>query len=647
MTDETGDGPRRESDDQPRAESRSRRGRDTASGRQSGTDPRRSGVAGSSSPRVCCCLRPGEDRRLLVEWLESHGYEPLVTSPSELAETSFDCCLVDVATLRKAEPALRAAQKKSEGLVPCLLVAPGDASEALAELPQSLAAVVTDVLGTPLRTVVLRRRLENALSARRLSTALAGSQERYRRLIEQTPAAVFLLSDDDVVYLNEAAERLLNRSATDIRGRPFAEFLTDPDRDRIASLLSDLSPGDSTSFVEASLAGSNRSIPVELAATHVASGEADAPGFDGLALGSEAPEGDVQVVAHDVSRRKAREDQLRLYRRAMDTATVGITITNPSLPDNPLVYVNEEFERLTGRSREELLGRNARVLQAPNADPDTVARIRHAIDAGEPVSVEILNQRADGTNWYNALDIAPIYGSDGEVEYFLGFQRDVTDRREREVRLAVLDRVLRHNLRNRLNVVLGHVSEIEEGTDDENIDFHAERISTAAESLLSLSDAARRFRSILRESEESTPTRLDQQAADTVSTFRGTHENARIEADFEPVTVRSGAGLTVALEELIANAIDHCDCDPEVCVTVRREGDHAVLTVADNGPGIPESERRALSGGEETPIEHASGLGLWLVRWIVDDLGGTVTYETNDPQGAVVTIRLPMADPDA
>jgi PAS domain S-box-containing protein len=138
-----------------------------------------------------------------------------------------------------------------------------------------------------------------------------------------------------------------------------------------------------------------------------------------------------QLVVRDVTTRRQREEQLRLFRRAMDEASVGVTITDPSQPDNPIVYANEKFGELTGRDPEWMLGRNPRFAQCAETDPDTVARLRAAIDRAEPISVELRNQRADGTLWWNALDVTPVRDADGEVTHFLGFQRDVTERRER------------------------------------------------------------------------------------------------------------------------------------------------------------------------------------------------------------------------
>ena len=129
--------------------------------------------------------------------------------------------------------------------------------------------------------------------------------------------------------------------------------------------------------------------------------------------------------ARDAARAVAVDEALK--ERAMDEAPVGITISDPSLPDNPLVYVNDAYERLTGYSREAVIGRNCRLLQGPDTREEPVAEMRRAIEAGERVSVELRNYRKDGTEFWNRVEVAPIY-EDGEVAYFVGFQTDVTRR---------------------------------------------------------------------------------------------------------------------------------------------------------------------------------------------------------------------------
>jgi PAS domain S-box-containing protein len=138
-------------------------------------------------------------------------------------------------------------------------------------------------------------------------------------------------------------------------------------------------------------------------------------------------------VANAVAWRRARDEAVgrisaALKKRAMDEAPVGITVADFTLPDNPLVYVNDRFEELTGYPADEALGRNCRYLQGPATDPDSVAELRRAIRAGEATSVELQNYRRDGTSFWNRVDIAPLRNDAGEVTHYVGFQTDITDR---------------------------------------------------------------------------------------------------------------------------------------------------------------------------------------------------------------------------
>ena len=158
-------------------------------------------------------------------------------------------------------------------------------------------------------------------------------------------------------------------------------------------------------------------------------GALDGPVDDVLVVPAQRHELDARVAALLRVRRQSRE--LALYRRAMDEATVGITVTDPDRPDNPLVYANDAFVEVTGYDREAVLGRNCRFLQGPDTDEETVATVREAIDDERPTSVDLLNYRADGEPFWNRLTIAPVHDRSGEVSHFVGFQQDITDRVER------------------------------------------------------------------------------------------------------------------------------------------------------------------------------------------------------------------------
>lgn len=109
----------------------------------------------------------------------------------------------------------------------------------------------------------------------------------------------------------------------------------------------------------------------------------------------------------------------------IDHSAVAAVISNPRLPDNPIVACNAAFEALTGYSRAEIIGRNCRFLAGPRTEPSLTAQIVSAVREKRPVLVEILNYKKDGTPFRNAVLVAPIFGETGELEYFLGSQMEV------------------------------------------------------------------------------------------------------------------------------------------------------------------------------------------------------------------------------
>ena len=148
--------------------------------------------------------------------------------------------------------------------------------------------------------------------------------------------------------------------------------------------------------------------------------------------------------------------ELRLKERAMDEAPVGITITDPSRPDNPMIYVNDAFERLTGYPKEDAVRRNCRFLQGAESDPAVVDTMRKAVEQGEPTAVEVLNYRKSGDPFWNQVTIAPITDADGTVTNFVGFQQDVTERKKAEL-AAKRERA---NLEHLLDRIGGLVQEV-------------------------------------------------------------------------------------------------------------------------------------------------------------------------------------------
>jgi PAS domain S-box-containing protein len=143
------------------------------------------------------------------------------------------------------------------------------------------------------------------------------------------------------------------------------------------------------------------------------------------------------------------QEESKLLQRAANSSSEGITISSMSGDEQPLIYVNEGFERLTGYDKAQVLGRNCRFLQGDETDPSSVEKIRLAIQCEEACTVELLNYKSDGTPFWNRLSITPIGDSNGKVSHYVGIQSDITELRKTQENLQQANRELK-NFRQRV-----------------------------------------------------------------------------------------------------------------------------------------------------------------------------------------------------
>ncbi|GAA0524060.1 hypothetical protein GCM10008992_25570 [Halorubrum aquaticum] len=208
---------------------------------------------------------------------------------------------------------------------------------------------------------------------------------------------------------------------------------------------------------------------------------------------------------------------------------------------------------------------------------------------------------------------------------------DVTNREIRRQRLAVLNRILRHNVRNELDVIRAHA---EEAGLAPAID--------GADRLSALSAEARRVQDLMeRSAADRTEVRLRPFLEDVVAdATAGVNADVTVTAPDVKINV-DPERYRYAIDHLIENAVEHNDEEsPRVVVRVERTGADVRLVVADDGPGIPESERAVIEGGGETPFEHASSLGLWGTNWAVQSMGGSLSFDESDLGGTAVEVVL-------
>jgi PAS domain S-box-containing protein len=136
--------------------------------------------------------------------------------------------------------------------------------------------------------------------------------------------------------------------------------------------------------------------------------------------------GVIRATASVDTYRTETESRLDWNTPAMDAAPVGMAISGPAYEDNPIAYVNETFEEITGYEEPDLIGENLRCLQGPETAAEPVADLREALDIWAPVIVELRNYRVDGTEFWNRLALAPIADETGTISNWVGFQEDMT-----------------------------------------------------------------------------------------------------------------------------------------------------------------------------------------------------------------------------
>ena len=224
-----------------------------------------------------------------------------------------------------------------------------------------------------------------------------------------------------------------------------------------------------------------------------------------------------------------------------------------------------------------------------------------------------------------------------QLGYTVVFQ-DVTDEIRRERRLEVLNRFLRHNVRNEGVVIQARADLLAEELAGDHAD-HAETIGTAVDRLVESGTKARTLSEVAADDEALVTVDLHRSVTAVVDGLADEHGGEVTVSVPETLSLTTQPDLLdVVVENLLENALAHVD-DPAVTVAATSDGDEVVLTVSDDGQGVPDHELAVLERGRETDLDHGSGIGLWLVRWATTALGGTLSIDASD--GTTATVRLP------
>lgn len=314
-------------------------------------------------------------------------------------------------------------------------------------------------------------------------------------------------------------------------------------------------------------------------------------------------------------------------------------------------YISAGFEDIWGFPPEEVKGDISRLIDAIH--PEDRDRVRANIEASAQGLREEAYEgrvvRPDGSvRWVLTRQIL-LRDDDGEASEVVGICTDITEQKHRERELEVLNRIVRHDIRNDMAVVLGWVEVLDDHVDADG-KAYVQRILTSGEHIIELTEVAREYVEAVVSNEEPTvePTPLRPVLETELSLREESFPEAAfvVDGSLPDVAVTADSMLTSVFRNLLNNAVQHNDKDtPLVEVSCDVRDDDVEVRIADNGPGIPDERKERIFGKGEAGLEGSgSGIGLYLVHTLVDQFGGEVRVEDNDPRGAVFIVELPRAD---
>jgi PAS domain S-box-containing protein len=334
-------------------------------------------------------------------------------------------------------------------------------------------------------------------------------------------------------------------------------------------------------------------------------------------------------------------DKLRLLDRAVTASTNSIVITDPSQPDDPIVYVNPAFERTTGYTAEEVVGRNCRFLQGDDWDQPVLGELRAAVREGRHCTVILRNYRKDGALFWNELSIYPVRDEDGRTTNFVGVQNDVTERRRAEEELSEIRRAERRRIARDLHDMvlqdlsgalqslrLNHLQAKRSGA---SLDFEEE--------LEALGRATSGLRSAIYDLRQEKERPFVKSLESLVELNRQANPGCKIrlavdEGLPEGIPVEVSVELLRVLQEALINARRHSgarNVEVRLGLEAQEEMMVVVAEVVDDGRGFDPASTRV-------------GVGLSAMRERVEGLGGKIEVRSPLGKGTSVRVMIPRRD---
>jgi len=487
----------------------------------------------------------------------------------------------------------------------------------------------------------------------------ADAQRRLAAIVEAAEDGILSVDrNETIISWNRGAERIYGYTAAEAVGQS-ATMLRPPElAEQIASQVSLVWEGQAVEPQETvRLTKSGRLIPVSLSLFPLRDN-------NGHVIAASS-------ITRDLTALREAQSALLVRNHALNATQNGVIITDPSLPDNPIIDINPAFTRLTGYRREEAIGRNCRFLQGADTHPDEVQVLREAIAAGKDCAVTLLNYRKDGTAFWNDLSIAAIYDEQRSLTHFVGVVADATERMrlEQALRQALAAAeesaqaksrflaVMSHELRTPLQSVLGYA--------DFLLSPVAPPLTTLQrEDIAAILDGAQRMVRLIEQLLDLA--RLEAGRLDLlVEQVDVAAMREHIHTDLSPQIAAKGISFTVdipntlppvagdsdrvrqILLNIASNAVKFTD-NGGVRVSVRPARKALAIAIADTGIGIAPEQMIQIFDEFQQGDRHlarkygGSGLGLAIARQLTNQMGGHISVTSKPGHGSTFTVWLPL-----
>ncbi|WP_336133436.1 PAS domain S-box protein [Natronomonas amylolytica] len=464
------------------------------------------------------------------------------------------------------------------------------------------------------------------------------SLRRYKAIHETVQQMVFVIGDEATIELfTEPVAERFGYESEQLRNEPATAFL---DADAVEAgyeALGELqaAPGEASRTIETTIeTADGEAVPVEIELSLLS----DATEYRGL-VGVIHDRSDLAETKAELA---AERDRFRYLFEHIPDPVVETEFVDGR---NVVRAVNPTFEERFGYAEPEATGRPINDLIVPPDEREQAEAFDERIREEGSVAAETRRNTTDG---YRRFLFRGFEYRNADSDRAFGIYTDITERAERDQYLQVVNRILRHNLRNDLSIVMGFADAIAEDAPDERTADRARTIVETAKTLSEMAETANDMSRIVGQRSSSADHEID--LADTVAEVRAEASEAYPEAEIVADVpsnrfVRADSKLTRVLRELMDNAVEYGDAEtPRVRFELRDGGaeNFVTLAVSDNGPGIPAADRERVLGEREiTQLDHAQGIGLWLVKWLVESYGGVLGFDVDD-EGTTVLLELPV-----